>query len=293
MKTSIHRIYTEDGLELSGALYQPEEKTKKVLAFIPGMAGDFYSHKFLDVLVEKMTDNNIAFCPFNNRGTGYISYLYRKTSNGFKLVKSGAAEEKFEECILDIKAHLDFLENQGFSEIYLQGYSLGAPKVVYYQVKTKDKRIKSLILLSPPDMLRLVREDEKRFKEDIETAEKMIDEGKGNDLMPRYLWDEYPIPAHTYINLFRDDSEAAIFNFYNPEKGFKILSQVSCPIFTIIGRKDDILVIPIEDIIRMIKKEAKSSPRCEHVILGDASHNYRGYEKQLAEATLNWIETFK
>lgn len=292
MEISLHKIYTDDGLELSGVLYRPEKETKIAVAHVSGMAGDFYSHKYLDVIAKNLTENNIAFCPFNNRGSGYITYLFKKTNNEIKTIRFGAAEEKFEDCILDIKAHLNFLENQGFSEIHLQGHSLGAPKVAYYQVKTQDKKVKSLILLSPPDMLRLVREDEKRFKEDIETAERMIKEGNDDKLMPRDVWDEHPITARAYFNLFGDNSEAAIFNFYNPDDEFKILSQVSCPIFTIMGRKDDVLVISIEDIMRIIKEKAKSSPRCEYEILGDATHDYREFEQRLADTVLKWIKSF-
>lgn len=292
MKTSIHKINTDDGIELTGCLYQPEKETKTVVAHIPGMAGDFYSHKYLDVLAKTLTENNIAFCPFNNRGSGYITYLFQKTNNEIKTVEFGAAYEKFEDCILDIKAHLNLLEGQGFTEIHLQGHSLGAPKVAYYQVKTKDKRIKSLIFLSPPDVLRLIKEDEKIFQEDIEVANKMIKEGRGSKLMPREIWDEYPITAGAYLNLFGDNSEAAIFNFYNRNDEFKILSQIDCPIFTVMGRKDDVLVVPIEDIMKIIKEKTKSSLRCEYEILGDADHGFKEHENQLAETVLRWVESF-
>lgn len=291
MKTSFHRIYTEDGLELHGLLYEPDEKTKTVLAQVHGMGGNFYQDNFFDALAKILPENNIAFSPFNNRGNGLIT-TFKKFNKDIEYIRFGVAREKFEDCLLDIKAHLDFLEKQGFSNIHLCGHSLGTCKVVFYLAKTQDKRVKSLVLLSPGDMLGLVRMNKERFEEEITTAEKMTKQGKGDELMPREVWDEYPITANTYLNLFRDNSEAAIFNFYNPKDQFKKLSKISCPIFSVMGKKDDSFVVPIEDTLRIIKEKAKSSPRCECKILGDANHNYIGYEQQLAETILKWINSF-
>jgi pimeloyl-ACP methyl ester carboxylesterase len=290
MKMSFHRIYTQDGLELHGLLYKPDFDTKSVVAHIHGMAGNFYENKFLDSLAEILTNNNIAFCPFNNRGNGHITTFIKKVNDKIDYIRVGNAYEKFEDCLIDIKAHIDFLENQEFTNIHLCGHSLGAPKVVYYLGKSQDKRIKSLILLSPSDMLGLVRDNKQRFEEEIIEARKLVKEGKGNILLSKEVWDEYPISANTYLNFFDDDSEADVLNFHKPDDEFKILSLISQPIFAVMGRKDDVLIVPIEEIMETIKKKATSSQKCEYEILGDATHDYRGFEQQLAEAVLNWIK---
>ncbi len=293
MKTSFHRIYTEDKLELHGLLYEPDKKTTTVLAQVHGMGGNFYQDSFFDALAKILPENDIAFCPFNNRGAGLITTFRRPKSNGeVEYVRFGTSKEKFEYCVLDIKAHLDFLEKQGFTNIHLCGHSLGTCKVVYYLAKTQDQRVRSLILLSPIDMLGLVRMDKKRFEEEISTAEKMVSEERGDKLMPRDVWDEYPITANSYLDLFGDSSETAIFNFFNPKDKFEKLSRISYPIFSVMGKKDDSFVVPIEDTMRIIKEKAKSSPRCEYKILGDANHNYIGYEQQLADTILKWISSF-
>lgn len=293
MKALIHRIQTEDGLELHGILYRLEKETKTVLAQVHGMTGNFYENKFLDNLAKTLTKNNIAFCPFNNRGSGNITTFVKEINGKREYLRIGNANEKFEDCLLDIKAHIDFLENQGFTNIHLSGHSLGAPKVTYYLGKSQDKRIKSLILLSPADMLGLARENKERFEEEIAEAKKMIAEGRGDKLMPKKVWDEYPLTASTYLSLFDNNSEAGVLNFHNPNDQFKILSQITRPIFTIMGRKDDVLIIPIENIMSLIKEKAKSSLRCEHQILGEADHNYQGYEQELADTILKWVKNYE
>lgn len=135
MKTSLQRIYTKDNLELHGLLYEPMKATKTVVAFVHGMAGNFYENKFLDHLAKKLTDNNIAFCPFNNRGNGQITMFLKKTKEGIKYEVIGNSYENFEECLIDIEAHINFLEKQGFQNIHLCGHSLGAPKATYYGSK--------------------------------------------------------------------------------------------------------------------------------------------------------------
>lgn len=290
MKTSFHRIKTDDNLELCGLLFEPDKKSKIAVVHIHGMAGNFFENRFLDYLAKTFTKNGIAFAPFNNRGYSFISDS-RVGKSDFKRI--GSVYEKFEDCLLDIKAHIDFLEKKGYKEIFLCGHSLGTPKVAFYQAKSQDKRIKSVILLSPTDMLGLVREDKKTFKKDMGEAEKLVKKRKGDKLISHEVWDEYPLSANTYINLFGDKSNTAIFNFHNPKKGFKILSKIKSPILAIMGKKDDVMIIPIKKLMKMIEDNAKSSICVQTKILGNAPHNYRDYEQKLADEIVKWIKSFK
>lgn len=292
MRTSFHRVYTSDKLELHGLLYELEKKTKKVVLHVHGMAGSFYENKFLDFIVKKLTQKGWAFCAFNNRGTGFVFDFFKKTKKPEEYVKIGDSREKFKDCLIDIKAWIDFLEKQGFNKIHLQGHSLGSVKVPYYQAKTQDKRIKSLILLSPSDMIGLIKEDKKKYEKELDQAKRMVKQGKGDELMPELIWDWYRLTADTYLNFFTEGSEAAVLNFHNPKDEFKILSQVRVPIFAVMGTKDDALVVSIEKTMRLIKEKAKLSPRVEAKIIKGALHSYRGYEQRLAETIYSWLNTF-
>ena len=290
MKTSLHKISTKDNLELHGLLYEPDRKTKTVVAHVHGMAGNCYENSFLDHIAKTLTKNSVAFCPFNNRGCGNITTLIRKNKNTITYPMIGSAYEKAEDCVIDIKAQIDFLAKKGFTDIHLSGHSLGAPKAGYYLSKTQDRRVKSLIFLAPADMVGLVSDNKKRYQQDIAEAEKMVRNKRGDKLMSKNVWDEYPISANTYLNLFSENSKFKIFNFSNPKFGFEIIAQITQPIFTAMGKKDDVLVVPILDIMNIIKKEAKSAKRVEYKIIGNATHDYRGFERQLASSILNWVK---
>ncbi len=289
MKTTFQRIITKDNIELAGLLYEPDEGSNKVLVHVHGMAGNFYENKFLDFLAHTLTANGIAFFVFNNRGCEYIKDMFRVVDGWRKVVRIGDTYEKFEDCILDIETAINFVEQKGFTEIHLSGHSLGGPKVAYYVSTTKDRRLKSVIFLSPADMVGLAKLD-KDYAVDIKMAKEMIAQGKGKEIMPKIIWGEGHLTADTYMDLSDDKSKVAIFNFYNSKDKFYVLSTISIPAMTIMGRKDGALSIPIEQTMEIIKKVMTSSKRVETIILGDANHQYDGYQQELADTVKTWIQ---
>ena len=291
MKTTLKRIYTSDGLELVGLLYEPDKATKSVLVHVHGMGGNFYENSFLDFIAKTLTSNGIAFFTFNNRGCETFKDLAKTVDGKKTFVRIGNAYEIFEECALDIKSAIDAVSEWGFKDIHLSGHSLGAPKVIYYMDETEDERIKSILLLSPADMLGLEREDMKRFDDSIKEAKEKVAAGNGDELLSKKLWSEYPLSATTYISLFDDNSKDAVLNFYDPKDELKSLSVIKVPLTAIMGRKDDALTVSIEDTMERITKAAIDSTKVETKILGDANHGYIGSEQQLADAIFEWIKS--
>ncbi|MES3031286.1 MAG: alpha/beta fold hydrolase [Patescibacteria group bacterium] len=291
MKTSLHRILTKDNLELVGLLYEPEEKTSKILVHVHGMAGNFYENRFLDALAKTLTDNGIAFFAFNNRGCESLKYLTKTLPGGKKeYVRAGNSYEKFEDSLLDIQGAIDAVSLWGFNDIHLSGHSLGSPKVSYYLSQTQDKRVASLILLSPSDMLGLVRDEKETFERDINEARTLVKAGKGEELLSHEIWDECPLSANTYLSLFGDDSPVAIFNFFDPNFKLPVLGTITQPIFVTMGREDDCLTVSIEETMERITKASTQSSHVETKILGDANHGYIGFEDDLAQTVLTWIQ---
>lgn len=288
MKTTFFKTLTKDNLELAGLLYEPDKKSKKILVHVHGMAGNFYENKFLDHIANTLTSNGIGFLTFNNRGCEYIKDMYRVVDGWRKYTRIGDTYEKFEDCILDIQAAIDFAEGKGFAEIHLSGHSLGAPKVAFYLSETKDARIKTVAFLSPADMVGLAKMD-KDYDIDMKMAKDMIAKRKGNEIMPKLIWGESYLTANTLMDLSDEKSKVAIFNYYDPKDKLTVLSEISTPAITIMGKKDEALSIPVEKVMERMKESMKSSKKIETVILGDANHQYDGYQDQLAGILVNWI----
>lgn len=285
MKISLQRITTKDDVELVGLLYEPESQTKKILVHVHGMAGNFYENRFLDFIAETLTANGIAFFAFNNRGTEIMKYL----TKGGELALIGDAFERFEDCLLDIESSIDFVESKGFSEIHLSGHSLGAPKVAYYVTQKRNNRLKSVIFLSPADMVGLTLGD-KNYEKDIKIVESMISEGRGKEMLPFILWDFYYLTADTYMSLGNRNSAVAIFNFYDANDPLDVLGNITIPVLAVMGRKDDALTIPTEETMIRLKKATNNSSKVETVILGDANHGYDNHGSELANVLCSWIK---
>jgi len=290
MKTSFQRMITGDSIELVGLLYEPDQPTNKILVHVHGMAGNFYENKFLDAIAQTLTNNNIAFLTFNNRGCELMKDLTKIVDGKRTIVRIGNAYERFEDSVIDIKAAIDFVSTKGFSLIHLSGHSLGAPKVAFYSAETNDPRLTSVIFLSPSDMVGLVKM-EKDFETNMSTARQFVTEGRSNEILPTpALWDKSPLSAKTYISLGGEDSSVAIFNFHNPTDTLPLLAKITIPAYAIMGRKDDALVISVEETMDRIKKATQNSPKVETNILGDADHGYNGFEQDLADALVSWME---
>lgn len=286
MKISTVRIYTTDNIELFGLLYEPDKGSQKVLVHVHGMAGNFYENKFLDFLANTLTTNGFAFLTFNNRGCEYIKDIYKVVGEQRDTVRIGDTYEKFEDCLIDVKAAIDFVEKKGFKEIHLSGHSLAGPKVAFYMHETKDRRLRSLVFLSPADMVGLAKMD-KDYAVDMKMAKRMISEGKGNEIMSKLIWGESYLTANTYMDLSDEGSKVNVFGLYNPEDKLVSLSSIIVPTLTVMGRKDGALSVPIEQLMERLKK---AMPKSEQVILGDADHQYNEYQQEMADTVVNWLK---
>lgn len=286
MKTKFVRITTKDKLILSGNFYSPDKVAKKAILHIHGMCGNFYENSFLSYMADEFTKNGYSFLATNNRGAGiFFDFPIKGRKEAHKRI--GNAYEKFEECIYDIKAGLDFLEKENFTEIILQGHSLGAVKVAYYMAKTKDKRVSKLVLVSPSDMIGLT--EDKDHARRMNLSRKLIKEGKGNELLPDLLWGWAWNSAATYVNLSERNTAVDVFNTYDKEAP-SCIKDITVPILAILGGTDDAAILPIKEALDVIKNKAKKAPRFDTLVVGKAPHSYFGYEQQLASGIASWLK---
>lgn len=290
MKTSFHRVPTDDKIALQGLLYVPEVPTKKAYLHVHGMAGSFYGNRFLDDLAPGLADVGYAFFSMNNRGHDIIADFYSIDPDG-KSRRIGNAYEKFTECVLDIKAGIDFLERAGYEEIVLGGHSLGANKAAYYITETKDSRVKKLVLMSTPDMAGLAEAENDHHAETLKQAEELIARGKGEDLMPEVFFGEYYMCPRTYKELNSRDYPVDIFSTYDPEKPSR-LSEIAIPVLALIGDHNEAAIMDSADVLEIIKKKATNASRFDTMIIEGANHGYYGKGKEMTEKVVSWLTQY-
>ncbi len=287
MKTKFIRLTTKDDLILQGFIYSPEQETKKAYLHIHGMGGNFYENRFLDFMAEGITNAGYTFMAINTRGHDMIADFPLAGSEE-KYKRIGVAYEKFEECVLDIKSAIDYLEKERYSEIVLCGHSLGTSKVGYYVATTQDKRVQKLVLMSPSDMVGLA-EAEKYHAGLLAEAKQMVAEGKGSDLLSTKIWDWYFLSAETYVDLSSRDYPVDVFNTYDKAKP-SALEKITIPTLAFFGENDDSAILGSkEESLEVIKSKAPNAPRFDLDVIPGASHGYFGKEKEMTAVIVNWL----
>lgn len=283
IKGELVRITTEDGLELHGLFFEPRKKTNKVIVHVHGWVGNFYENKFIDNIAKKATFSGFAFLTFNNRGNGIVTDLIKRNKSKVEYKRIGGSLEKFEDSILDIKAAVDFLNKLGYQKFVLEGHSLGCQKVTYYKYKTKDQRVRGLILLAPVDDVAYTKERlGNKYEESLKLARKEIK--KKNQVLPEWM-EFYPMmTTEKFLDIADPNSVPGRLFHYNGN--LNEVKSVGCPIFSVFGSKDDYQQKP-KDKLTTLKAEVDS---CTIKLIENSGHGFVGFEEELASVVGEWIK---
>jgi len=287
VKGELVRVWTDDELQLQG-LHCAAQELSGLLAVlhIHGASTNFYRSQFLDRLADGLTDRGYSFLSVNTRGHDIMNTVYAKDPTASR--RMGMAFEIFDECLLDVKAWLGFLQGRGYEQAVLLGHSFGALKVAYYQSETADERVKALIFMSPADQGFRLEAAGAEMERTLTWATEMVAEGRGEALFSGPLI-PYPMSAATIHSLFVE-SKSDIFKFGRPDEPWETIAKLHCPILALMGTVAESTAPNPEEALAVLKSKALSSPRCDTAVLEGAPHNYRGYEAQVTETIMDWLE---
>ncbi len=283
LKGELVRISTKDNLELPGILFEPKAKTKTAIVHVHGLVGNFYENKLIESVAKSSVNNGIAFLSFNNRGAGIVTEFIRRKSHGLEYVKIGGSVERFGDCVIDIRASIDFLSKKGYSKIFLQGHSSGCQKITYYEYKTRDKRAKGLILLAPVDDVGYVKRLlGSKYWSALKIVRELIKRGNGKDVVPEWIQFYPMLNARVALQLVDNESPSGRLFDYSGE--LKEISNVNCPVLAVFGSKDEYQEKP-EQKLRLLRAKTK----CDVKLVKGANHGFSGYESRL-EFIARWMK---
>lgn len=282
----IVNVATSDGLTLHGLLTEPSQPSKTIVLHIHGSGGNFYGNSYFEKLTSSVVDLGIAFLATNNRGSG-VYELEKGT------IYHGVSLEKFEDCVLDIDAWVEFALSKGYENIILEGHSYGTEKSVYYMNKGKyiDK-VKGIILLGFSDNVGTQIKYEKSIGKNYrKEAKELNNKGEGYKLLSDYfgLCGEMPISAQTYLHGFTEDCENAIALPLRKGKDLTFFQNIKVPILGVISDDEDgeYTIIPIKDAVELLKSENELA---EAYIIKDTNHGFTGKETELVEIITDFIK---
>jgi alpha/beta superfamily hydrolase len=295
MKTEFVRFFTEDDIELQGLYFAPSNTQAHAgIIHVHGLAGNFYENRFIDYLAKTVVEKGYAFLAFNNRGHDYLSDLLKKSGSDWSYILGGGAHEIFDECLYDIDAALNLMQNRGVTEVCLQGHSTGANKVVFYESQRNIECLRGEILLSPCDDVGLQKNSlGEDYDEVLDKASTMAQEGNGEKLMPEGSFFDYPISAKTYLDYFKPESKRDIFPYRNPQAKFEELSAIECPILALFGNVNEYVLGDLNETLSLLEQKATASSRVETDVIEGAPHNYLGREEKLSKVIANWLDQIK
>jgi pimeloyl-ACP methyl ester carboxylesterase len=280
MKQKLVRINSIDGIEMVGLLYEPEENSHKIAIHVHGLCGNFYENRFIDTLAKEYTDKDISFLTFNNRGVNYISDL--KKGNDSELI--GGCYERFKDSLLDIEGAVNFVKENGYTDIILEGHSYGCNKVSYYYNKKKDKCIRKIVLLAPCDIpresLKFLSKDE--YEKAKEESTRLVNEGKEKELIDFSINSNGVIAAGTYYNDFLPNGENDFIRYNDGINGkSEVFNSIDIPVLIIFGDEDQcVLTQDIDTINGYLNNNIKD---CTIKIIEGANHSYTDKYNELGE----------
>lgn len=288
VKVSLHKPYSTDGIELDSILFEPFESTKKIIIHTHGKEGHFLQNHFITHMGNAYPLHGYAFLTYNNRGHDYMADLLKKTSTGYVWEQGGSVYDILENAQYDLQGIIDYVLDLGFEEVILQGHSLGPHKISYYLANTPNHKISKLILLTTADVRYQFDSSVPEWEKWSLVAQKMVEEGKGKELMPIRLWSNCPVSSATFWNYTNPNTNCFVFNGTHPEHEFKNFNKISLPMLVINPQNDNATGIKPERFIELLRENSVSSNFQTHLIK-NAVHNFLGKEEELVSIITKWL----
>lgn len=286
-----------DGIKLNGILYQGEDKSTDIILAVHGMSGNCFKQRD-EAIAKAANSNGVDYFCFNNRGSELVKYI-RKSVNG-KIVKElgGTSYEDVLEGYQDIIGAILKLQSIGYTNIYLQGHSLGCTKVVYTYNRLKTEQnmdllsdIKGVILLSLidiPGVLKVFLKD--NYNKYLDLAEEKMQNNQELDLMPADCF-IHPISVKSFLRYAKNNED---IDFINPMQDNKLtkINNISVPLFMRYGDKNEMILKPASEYVEILNSIIKNESKDINYI-PDADHGYNGKEDRLAKEIMDFIKENK
>jgi pimeloyl-ACP methyl ester carboxylesterase len=263
----------------------------------------FYKPKLINELAKAHTGKGLAFLAFNNRGAHNRKHLkiadetLPEEDRGFY---GGTHFELISDAPKDINGAAAFLGGQGFDELYLAGHSTGANKICVFDNSTSSNPFKKYVLAGTGDDTGMFFKElgAKRFWKAVQQAAKLVSEGKGRNIMPKYSG-MYPFSARSAWDILNPDGDYNTFPFYEHtterlgEKPlFKEFKAITMPTLTIIGELDEYTApAGAKAALDIMLGYTPSAMLKQHdfELVGDADHSFHDHEAEFAEQMTDWL----
>src|SRR5262245_32517909 len=139
---SLVTAVTHDGVSLSGVMAEPARGRRAALIWVHGLGSTFATGQpLIRALSARLNAAGIGYFKLDTRGNHVVARAGKRLA--------GAAFERFEDCVEDIRAMVTLARRAGYRRVVLAGHSTGANKVLHYAARGRDRRVSAIMLLGP------------------------------------------------------------------------------------------------------------------------------------------------
>ena len=288
MLVDLVRTICRDGVRLDGAILSAAEVAESrpavdAVLCLHGVGANFYSSGLFEKIGPALAKRGVHILLANTRGHDW--YYSQWIGGSFRQL--GAAYEVVAECCEDVRAWLEFLGRRGFSRVLLAGHSLGAIKSVYALTHEPQLAVAGLVALSPPrlsyDAFEHSPDASPEFLGSIRTAQKLVSEGRGNEL----FWARHPFNAQISAGSYLDKyGPAERYNIY------PLLERLPCPALFTFGAKElDAGGVPFAGVTELVRQAQPPAGPIDVEVIPEADHVYSGVQSDLIRRIEDWLQT--
>jgi alpha-beta hydrolase superfamily lysophospholipase len=305
MKTTLIDFTTTDKLVLPGILFEPKNKTKKVILYLHGNGSSsvFYKQKKYRSLADKLTQKGMSLLAFNNRGANLIKH-FRIINKGKEEKKNmGTSYEIIKDCIIDIDSALRFLRKQGYNEFSLLGQSSGANKICVYNYYKPRNSISRYILSAGGDDTGLYYNmfGPDKFKKMLRICRKKIKMGMGEEIIPPSDIEDMIMSYQSLYDTINPDGDYNIFPYHEIIKDIKLSKKkllreyksIKKPTLVIYGEIDEFCLHGVEKSVDLLRNETEGRKQFEYKIIKGADHGFWPKEDEYFNSIAKWISIQK
>lgn len=280
----IIKINTPRGLELKGAMWG-DNAMDSVVITMSGICSNVFQNELLPATGELLSRHNIAFIA--GQAMDAFSTLCYSDLNTKKQVVTGTAFDDFSLAYEDVESYVKYAKELGFRNIILAGHSLGSNKIINYLANTPDNFVDYFIVTAPIDLSYWwdLLEDKDMY---LDTAQKFVDEGRGNDILPFLYGGFTTMCAQTllsFYNAFNLKNCPVISNDGETDS----LGLIKINGSFVIGEKDNLTNGDPRGFIEKINSHCRRPQDNQTIVVPDASHIFYGKHDEYANTIFDCI----
>jgi len=282
----IINVPTIRGLVLRSVMYEAQN-TDTIMILMTGICSNIFNNQLLQSTGEVLSENGISYVVGQAMDAFSVLHFSNIATKTQEL--KGVALDDFSVINDDIQSYIDYAKSLGYKNIILGGHSLGSNRVIHYLAQNPDSVVKQFVISGPVDFTDML--NVMTTSEQFELAQKLVDEGRGDEILPFLFGGFSPMSANTMINNWADNKIYKNCPFISGDGETDSLSKIKIPGMILIGEKDSCAGENPFEFASKINNCMQSRDENKIVILEGAGHIFYNKHNEYAQEVLRFIKS--